>query len=78
MTEHKEETDKPYQKTPLEDALEKLVKSYRENPEDKPKHLIYHYTKISALAGILESKSFWMTDYRYLSDPSEFSYSSAI
>ena len=34
----------PFQSTPLEVTLEELAKPLRENPEDKPKDLIYHYT----------------------------------
>ena len=58
--------------------LEELKMTLRNNPEDKPKELIYHYTSMNALSEILGSKYFWMTDYKYLNDPSEFRYSSAI
>ena len=33
---------------------------------------LYHYTNAAGLKGILESKSFWATDHRFLNDTSEF------
>ena len=33
--------------------------------------LIYHYTDLNGLLGILESKELWATDVRYLNDASE-------
>jgi hypothetical protein len=39
---------------------------------------IYHYTSAAGLQGIIESKSFWTTDHRFLNDPSEFKHGWAI
>ena len=36
--------------------------------------LIYHYTDLTGLLGILESKELWATDVRYLNDASEATY----
>ena len=33
-----------------------------------------HYTDLSGLKGILESNEFWLSDHRFLNDPSEHSY----
>lgn len=35
---------------------------------------LYHYTTAAGLQGIVESKSFWTSDYRFLNDTSEFRY----
>ncbi|WP_428818819.1 DUF2971 domain-containing protein [Microbulbifer sp. MCCC 1A16149] len=34
--------------------------------------LIYHYTDASALKGILENDALWLSDQRFMNDPSEF------
>src|ERR1700722_17777973 len=39
-----------------------------------PKY-IYHYTNISGMKGIVESRNFWATDLRYLNDTGEPTYS---
>lgn len=38
----------------------------------------YHYTSATGLKGIIESKSIWATDHRFLNDPSEFTHGWAI
>ncbi len=38
----------------------------------------YHYTTAAGLRGILESKSLWVTDHRFLNDTSEFTHGWAI
>lgn len=39
---------------------------------------LYHYTTAGGLIGILESKSFWMSDSRFLNDSSEMNYGLSI
>lgn len=34
----------------------------------------FHYTTATGLKGIIESKSLWATDHRFLNDPSEFTH----
>jgi hypothetical protein len=34
----------------------------------------YHYTTSAGIHGILKTKSFWATDYRFLNDATEFHY----
>jgi hypothetical protein len=34
----------------------------------------FHYTAATGLKGIIESKSIWATDHRFLNDPSEFTH----
>jgi len=34
-------------------------------------NIIYHYTNIQGLEGIIKSKSFWMTDFKYMNDYKE-------
>ena len=41
----------------------------------EPPEYLYHYTSISGLYGIVNSRSLWMTDISYLSDKQEFIYS---
>jgi hypothetical protein len=36
--------------------------------------VLYHYTSLHGLLGIIESQALWASDTRYLSDHSEFSY----
>lgn len=36
--------------------------------------LVYHYTRMPALKGILTTRSLWATDLRYLNDTAEYSY----
>ena len=36
--------------------------------------MLYHYTTAAGLKGIIKSKSFWASDYRFLSDATEFRY----
>ena len=40
----------------------------------KGKPLLYHYTRMSALKGILMTRRLWATDLRYLNDTAEYSY----
>ena len=40
--------------------------------------LIYHYTSINGLIGIIERKSIWATNILYLNDASELNYSKNI
>lgn len=56
----------------LDTDFEKILNEYREN--DYPHEKVYHYTNAAALLGMLETKEFWLTDYRYLNDPSEIAY----
>jgi len=41
-------------------------------------NLLHHYTSASGLIGILSSKSFWMTDLRYVNDMSELQYAQQV
>jgi hypothetical protein len=36
--------------------------------------ILYHYTTIEGLKGIIHSKSIWASDYRFANDATEFSY----
>lgn len=38
----------------------------------KPPAILYHYTKMPGLLGIVASKALWATDIRYLNDEKEF------
>jgi hypothetical protein len=42
-------------------------------PSELPE-MLYHYTTLEGLLGILESKSIWATHIRYLNDAAEFNY----
>lgn len=39
---------------------------------------IYHYTKLSALSGILESKTLWLFHYKSLEDENELKHGNNI
>lgn len=45
----------------------------RQRSEETPE-VLYHYTSISALLGILDSGSVWATDIHFLNDEEEFTY----
>ena len=38
------------------------------------RNVLYHYTSLSGLLGIIENKCIWASDIRYLNDSNEFSY----
>ena len=42
--------------------------------ERHPTKVVYHYTSLAALADILSSGEFWLTDYSHLNDNSELTY----
>jgi len=41
---------------------------------DSPDELLYHYTTISGLKGIVEDQSLWASDVRYMNDSAELHY----
>jgi hypothetical protein len=49
-------------------ADKRLLSEQEKNTIDAP---LYHYTDGRGLKGIIESQTFWFTDYRHLNDPSE-------
>lgn len=40
----------------------------------EPPSILYHYTNFNGMDGIIKSKSFWLTYYKYLNDSSEIVY----
>lgn len=44
----------------------------------KPDGLLYHYTSVSGLLGIVKSKSIWATHVAFLNDSSEFTHAIAL
>ncbi|GAF99954.1 unnamed protein product, partial [marine sediment metagenome] len=40
--------------------------------------IVYHYTSLEGLIGIINSQRIWATDILYLNDASEFKYSKNI
>jgi hypothetical protein len=51
---------------------EELARTIGPPPEVGP--IIYHYTNVQALFGIVESNCIWLTDYGYLNDSREINY----
>lgn len=41
---------------------------------DTPEELLYHYTTISGFKGIVESRTLWASDVRYMNDSAELQY----
>jgi Protein of unknown function (DUF2971) len=75
-------TDSPYG-APIPEELEAAVHEYRawdlrqlafEEKKTTVTEPLYQYTGWSGLCGIIESRSVWFTDYRYLNDRSELWY----
>lgn len=50
--------------------MEELSK-YLNDRDDDPNNSLFHYTTFSGLTGILQSRQLWLTDHKYLNDPSE-------
>ena len=57
---------------PAERAMDRQIKTITENLyADLPRESLYHYTAFSGLMGIVESRSLWATDIRYMNDSAE-------
>lgn len=59
----------------FDEKCQELYGRYLNNFQITDEDILYHYTNFAGLKGILESKRFWFTDFRYLNDPSELNYS---
>jgi hypothetical protein len=46
--------------------------------ETKKPNLVYHYTSLEGFAGIVQSRSLWLSDYSYLNDKHELKYGADI
>ena len=56
-------------------AKSKIKEFAEENQSEKPeKGIIYQYTDIGAMKGIVTNKELWATHFRYLNDENEFRY----
>lgn len=53
------------------DELNRKLKKYHDNNQAIPQEPLYHYTSFLGLSGILQSKQLWLTDHKFLNDPSE-------
>lgn len=63
------------------DSIQNAQRLFEETwkPIHKPfPNELYHYTSATGLIGILTSKSFWLTDLRYMNDMSELQYAQQI
>lgn len=63
----------------LFDAAKTVWSEYRRRKkayEDEQSGLIYHYTSLEGLIGIVQEDCLWLTDYSYLNDPKELAYGS--
>jgi hypothetical protein len=61
------------------DATKTVWSEYRRRKkasEDEQSDLIYHYTSLEGLIGIVQEDCLWLTDYSYLNDPKELVYGS--
>ncbi len=52
-----------------------MLNSVSGEVEDK---ILYHYTNVKGLMGILDSQCLWATDFRYTNDLSEIRYAKGI
>lgn len=41
---------------------------------DRPQSILYHYTSLAGVMGIVRSKSLWATEIKYLNDADELIY----
>jgi hypothetical protein len=57
------------------DSLRKVGASHSRDVRDRAQHIpdqLFHYTSSDAFKSIIDSVSFWATDYRHMNDASEF------
>ena len=59
---------------PMPDLLRRSLFQPKALGSKEPPKLLFHYTSTEGLLGILESKTLWATDFRYLNDPDEFAF----
>lgn len=57
---------------------EKIIASFVTTLTEEPPEIVYHYTNVVGLRGILETGQLWLTDIFDLNDPSELSHGFAI
>src|SRR5579871_5811987 len=60
---------------------EKLMKELGELLDARdlnPETPLFHYTSFEGLSGILKTKQLWLTDHKYLNDPSEIEHGKKI
>lgn len=57
-------------KTKAEELMKKL-ESYQNSLEKEPTSSLFHYTSYEGITRILQSRRLWLTDHKYLNDPSE-------
>jgi len=53
------------------EELDIKLKEYHDKNQPIPQKPLYHYTSFLGLSGILQSKNLWLTDHKFLNDPSE-------
>jgi hypothetical protein len=74
MTEAEEKTEAEENAETLMKDLGRLLDARDQNPETP----LFHYTSFEGLSGILKTKQFWLTDHKYLNDPSEIEHGKKI
>ena len=55
----------------INNELSKHLRDYLDSFDQNPSRSLFHYTSYEGLAGILRTKQLWLSDYKYLNDPSE-------
>src|SRR6476646_1334832 len=58
-------------------ALEDAARVRNHGPAAAPR-ILYHYTTLAGLQGIVETNAMWATDTRYFNDAKEFTYSKEV
>ncbi len=65
----------------IKESAEKLnlkLKEYLDKNQAAPKTPLCHYTTFSGLTSILQDKNLWLTDHKFLNDPSEIEHGKLI
>ena len=66
---------RPFESVLLQNLLvPEALAAYSESIMVRPVPTLYHYTSMSGLAGILESRTVWATEFGALNDTSELTY----
>lgn len=59
-------------------AIKTTLRNDSADSSHTPPRVLYHYTSAAGLRGIIESKSIWLTDLRFMNDLSELQYAQGL
>ncbi len=60
------------------EELTKKIEAFLNTIDETSSSTIFHYTTYKGLEGILKTRRLWLTDHKYLNDPSEIEHGKKI